>query len=49
MPAIRVVTMFAAHVQFDGLVPMTAYIVQVCAVGTAGPGNWSESAAALML
>jgi hypothetical protein len=44
-----VITTFAAHAQFEALTPMTAYVVQVCAVGTAGTGNWSETAAALVL
>jgi len=44
-----VLTTFSAHAEFEGLATMSVYIVQVCAVGTAGPGDWSETAAALVL
>jgi len=44
-----VVTTFAAHAQFEGLAPTTVYIVQVCAVGTAGTGNWSQTATVLVV
>ena len=44
-----VVTTFAAHAAFEGLATMSVYVVQVCAVGTAGPGDWSETAAVLVL
>jgi hypothetical protein len=44
-----VLTTFAAHAEFEGLTPTTFYVVQVCAVGTAGAGDWSETAAALVL
>jgi hypothetical protein len=44
-----VVTTFSAHVEFDSLASMTVYIVQARAVGTAGTGDWSETAAALVL
>ncbi|HEV2606344.1 MAG TPA: hypothetical protein VGT79_00020 [Xanthomonadaceae bacterium] len=44
-----VVTTFAAHAEFDSLTPTTVYVVQVCAVGTAGVGNWSGTAAVLVV
>ncbi len=44
-----VVTTFAAHAQFEGLTPTTFYVVQVCVVGTAGAGDWSETATVLVL
>ena len=44
-----VVTTFCAHAQFEGLPAMTVYVVQVCAIGTAGTGDWSETAAVLVL
>jgi hypothetical protein len=36
------VTSLAAHTVFAGLTKYTQYSVQVCAVGTAGPSNWSD-------
>jgi hypothetical protein len=44
-----VITTFSAHNVFDGLAPLTTYVVQVCAVGTAGASDWSESAVVTML
>jgi hypothetical protein len=44
-----VVTTFAAHADFDSLTPTTMYVVQVCAVGTAGVGDWSEAATVLVV
>jgi hypothetical protein len=44
-----VVTTFAAHAAFDGLTPTTMYVVQVCAVGTAGVGDWSGTATVLVV
>ena len=44
-----VITTFAAHAVFEGLTPTTVYVVQVCAAGTAGIGDWSEVASALVL
>jgi len=44
-----VVTTFAAHAEFDGLTPTTVYVVQVCAAGTAGVGDWSETATVLVV
>jgi hypothetical protein len=35
---------FAAKVTLDGLLPGTQYIAQVRVQGTAGPGNWSDTA-----
>jgi len=44
-----VVTTFAAHAEFDSLVATAVYVVQVCAVGTAGVGDWSETATVLVV
>jgi hypothetical protein len=44
-----VVTTFGAHAEFEGLAPTTMYVVQVCAVGTAGAGDWSETATVLVV
>jgi len=44
-----VVTTFAAHAEFEGLTLTTMYVVQVCAVGTAGTGDWSETASLLVV
>ena len=44
-----VITTFGASAQFVGLVPTTFYVVQVCAVGTAGTSDWSATAAALVV
>jgi hypothetical protein len=44
-----VVTTFAAHAEFDSLTPTTVYVVQVCAVGTAGTGDWSGTATVLVV
>jgi hypothetical protein len=44
-----VITTFSAHAEFEGLVSTTLYIVQACAVGTAGAGDWSETAMALVV
>ena len=44
-----VVTTFGARAEFEGLTPTTFYVVQVCAVGTAGPGDWSEVATGLVV
>lgn len=41
-------TLGASHV-FDGLVPGTCYIVQVRAVGSAGPSDWSEAAPVMVV
>jgi hypothetical protein len=43
------VTTFAAHNVFEGLTPMTSYVVEACAVGTAGAGDWSATATVLVL
>jgi len=39
-----VVTTPSAHYLFQGLTPLTSYVVEVCTVGTAGASNWSETA-----
>jgi len=44
-----VVTTPAAHHLFQGLTPLTIYVVEVCTVGTAGPSNWSETATLTVL
>ncbi|HTA65997.1 MAG TPA: fibronectin type III domain-containing protein [Xanthomonadaceae bacterium] len=44
-----VVTTFAASHTFAGLTPCTGYIVQVCAVGRAGPSDWSDAASVTVL
>jgi hypothetical protein len=44
-----VVTTPSAHYLFHGLTPLTNYLVEVCAVGTAGSSNWSESATVTVL
>jgi hypothetical protein len=44
-----VVTTFAARAEFDGLTLTTVYVVQVCAVGTAGVGDWSGTATVLVV
>jgi hypothetical protein len=44
-----VVTTPAAHCVFQGLTPLTNYVVEVCAVGTAGSSNWSEPATVTVL
>jgi len=44
-----VVTTFAANAEFQGLASTTVYVVQVCAVGTAGVGNWSGTATVLVV
>ena len=44
-----VVTTFAANAEFHGLASTTVYVVQVCAVGTAGVGNWSGTATVLVV
>jgi hypothetical protein len=49
MAWLPVVTTFAAHAQFEGLAPTTFYVAQVCAVGTAGAGDWSETAMVLVV
>ncbi len=37
-------TTLAANTTLDGLAPGTQYIVQVRAIGTAGPSDWSDAA-----
>jgi hypothetical protein len=44
-----VVTTPSAHYLFQGLMPLTIYIVEVCTVGTAGTSNWSETATLTVL
>ena len=44
-----VVTTFGASAEFHGLSLTTLYVVQVCAVGTAGVGDWSGTATVLVV
>jgi hypothetical protein len=39
-----IVVTLSARVVLDGLNPLNQYAVQVCGVGTAGQGNWSDAA-----
>ena len=41
---VNVASTFAASMKLEGLLPGTQYVVQVRAVGTAGPSNWSGAA-----
>jgi hypothetical protein len=44
-----VVTTASAHYLFEELLPLTAYLAQVCVVGTAGNSDWSEAATVIVL
>ena len=45
---INVTATFAASTTIEGLTPATQYLVQVRALGTAGPSDWSDSAVMIM-
>jgi hypothetical protein len=44
-----IVVTLSARAVFDGLNPLTQYAIQVCAVGSSGPGNWSDAATVAVL
>jgi hypothetical protein len=46
---VEVDSTFAASVVIEGLVPTTQYIVQVRALGTNGPSDWSDSAGVIVV
>jgi len=44
-----IVTTLSASATFEALTPATQYTAQVCVIGTAGPGNWSDAATVMVL